>query len=98
MFQIDLVSLIKVKASLSKQFHIQPSEIDRMAFWEYEFYLNAINDIINEENEQQKKEMDKYDIDGMMNAAHPKNMNKMMSGMTSKMPDFGKMSMPSPGF
>ena len=30
--------------------------------WEYEFYIKQLNEIVEEENEQQRKEMDGYNI------------------------------------
>jgi hypothetical protein len=44
------VSFVKVKATLAKQFHIQPSEIDQMPMWEYEFFVDHIQEMIKEEN------------------------------------------------
>lgn len=95
LFQIDILGLIKIKASLGKQFHIQPSEIDKMPFWEYEFYLEALNDMVTEENDAQQKEMDKYKINEMMSNANPKNIGKTMQQAQPKMPNFSNMSMPS---
>ena len=37
-FKIDIMDLISIKAQLSNSFHIQPSEIDKMPFWELELY------------------------------------------------------------
>ena len=45
---------------LSKNFHIQPTEIDKMPMWEYEMYIMQLNEIVKEENEGQKREADKY--------------------------------------
>lgn len=87
LFKIDLLSLIKIKASLSKNFHIQPSEIDKMPMWEYELYIQALNDLVNEENDKQKKEMDKYDVDGYRKMASPKNLEKMTNPSMPKMPN-----------
>lgn len=61
------MSLIKSKAILSKNFHIQPSEVDMMPMWEYELYLKQLNELVEEENEKHKdieqgqgKDMNKY--------------------------------------
>lgn len=94
LFSIDVLQLIKVKASLSKQFRLQPSEIDRMAFWEYEYYLKIMNDLVKEENDQQEREMDKYNVREHMNAAKPGNMSKMLRQSQPKMPTFGSIKMP----
>ena len=51
---------------LSKQFSIAPSEVDKMAYWEYEYFMKEINDLVKEENETQKKQYaeteEKYNI------------------------------------
>lgn len=79
LFRINLVENIKIKAALAKQFHIQPSELDKMYFWEYELFIMQINDLVKSENDQQKAEMDKYHVGEYMNMANPRNMQKMMN-------------------
>lgn len=81
------MGLIKIKASLSKTFHIQPSEIDKMPMWEFELYIKQLNELVEEENNKQQKEMDKHNVKGYMDMAKPQNMQKMMQG-----PDFSKMN------
>lgn len=96
LFFINVSNLITTKAALAKNFHIQPSEIDKMPYWEYEFFLISLNEQVKEENDKQKAEMDKYDVKGAMKAANPKNIQKMSQSMTPKMPSFN--SMPGPNF
>ena len=48
------MDIISLKAQLGKAFHIQPSEIDRMPFWELELYVKELERLIKEENEAQK--------------------------------------------
>ena len=57
--------------------------------WEYELYVQQLNELIKDENDHQKKEMDKYHINDYMQSAHPKNIQKM--AQTPKMPDMPKM-------
>ena len=98
LFKIDIVNYIKNKAALAKNFHIQPSEIDKMPTWEYEYFMMALNDLVNDENEEQKKEMSKYNIDQYKKMANPNSYKNMANGpkmpnMTMpsmKMPDMGK--------
>ena len=87
LFKINVVNLIQIKASLAKNFHIQPSEIDAMPMWEYEMFIKEMNDQVQAENKQQQAEMDKYHVKDYMNAASPKNIQKMTN---PKMPDFSK--------
>lgn len=74
---------------MTKEFHISPLEIDKMMMWEYEMWLEALNNQIKEENEQQKQESEKYDIQKYQNMA--KNPSKLMpksSNINMKMPKF----------
>ena len=99
LFMIDLHRLIELKATISKNFHINPSEIDAMPFWEYELFIMSLNEQVQEENDRQKAEMDKYHVDEHMDSMRPGKMQKTMSSMTPKMPampSFG--SMPTPSF
>lgn len=95
MWKMDLVEFVKVKAVLAKQFHIQPSELEMMPFWEYEIFLKHLNELVKDENEQQKSQMDKYHVDEYMEMARPGNMRKMMS--TPQMPGMNMGKMPSIG-
>jgi hypothetical protein len=88
LIKIDLLHLIQIKANLAKNFHIQPSEIDKMQMWEYELFLKYLNDSIKEENDRQEKEMSKYKIDDYKKASDPSRFGK--SFQQPKMP-----SMPS---
>lgn len=68
-FQIDLLRLIKNKALLCKNFNIQPSELDRMTFYEYEFYLLEVQDMIKKEQDKQDENNEKYNPSSMMRQA-----------------------------
>ena len=86
---MDLMHLIKMKATLAKNFHIQPSEIDEMPVWEYELFIQYINDEVKEENDKQQKEMDKYNINDYRKMSDPSKIQKMSQ------PQMPKMQMPS---
>ena len=92
--KMDIMDLISIKASLSKHFHIQPSEIDNMAVWEYELYVKCLNDLVKEENDSQEKEMKKYKIDEHMKMANPNNLQKMANPKMPNMPNMRQMKMP----
>ena len=87
--KMDIMNLIKLKASLSKAFHIPPSEIDAMPMWEFELYVKTLNELVEEENDKQQKEMDKYHVNDYKNMANPKNMQKM-----TQPPNFANMQTP----
>ena len=85
LFQVNLLNLIKNKVSLSKNFYIAPSEIDRMYYWEYEYLLEEVNNNIKTENEKNEKEYSKY---GNMSP------NSMMKNAQSQMPRMPSMNIP----
>lgn len=91
--KMDIMNLIKLKASLSKAFHIQPSEVDAMPMWEFELYVKTLNEMVEEENDKQQKEMDKYHVKEYMDMSRPSNVKKMTQG-----PDFSKMHAQRPNF
>jgi hypothetical protein len=90
--KMDIMSLINIKASLSKAFHIQPSEIDNMPMWEFEFYIKKINELVEEENDKQQQEMDKHNIKDYQKYANPKNLSKMAQ---PQMPNFNNVKAPN---
>lgn len=93
LFKIDVSNLIKTKAGLAKNFRIQPSEVDAMPYWEYEMFLTYLNEQVEEENQEQQEQMEKYHVQEHMENMRPGKMEKTMSSMTPKMPDFSNMNM-----
>ena len=94
MFRINLENLIKNKIYIAREYHIQPSEIDKIPFYEYEIYLEQMNLIAKKQEEENKKQQEEYE--GMRSSMNPA---KMMSGMKSsmsmpKMPTISSPSMP----
>lgn len=83
---MNLFEFVKLKAALAKNFHIQPTEIDKMPYWEYELFVEQLSNLVKEENDNQKAEMDKYDIDNIKKISNPSYMNKTISSMQPKMP------------
>lgn len=77
LWKISIMNLIKFKASLAKNFHVQPSEVDNMPMWEYELFIKELNNQVEEENKDQQAQMDKYGVDKYSKMADPKNMQKM---------------------
>ena len=74
-----------------EKLHLQPSELDLLPYYEYEYTLEMFNEIIKERNDQETKnnrEMeDKYNI-GSMQSQAKKNMSQY------KAPTMPKISMP----
>ena len=95
LFKINLMEHIKLRAILAKQYHIQPSEIDQMPFWEYELFIKYLNDAAQEENDKQQAEMDKYHVGEYMNMTRPGNISKMTQSAIPKMPNMNMGKMPT---
>ena len=84
MYLVDIRNLVKNKLSICKEYHVQPSEIDRMMYFEYEYILEEIYKDIREQEKRQKeqeKQQESY------RSSMP-NYSKMMSGIQSSMPKF----------
>lgn len=84
MYLVDIRNLVRNKLNICKEYHIQPSEIDRMMYFEYEYILEDINKDIKEQEKRQKeqeKQQESY------KSSMP-NYSKMMSGMQSSIPKF----------
>lgn len=94
LFRIDLINYIKVKSILAKEFHIQPSEIDRMPAWEYELFMKEINQAVKEENERNKAEMDKAGYDKAQKMSDPKYAKHMAQNQMPKMPNMNSFKIP----
>lgn len=90
-FQINIENLVRNKVALVRNFHIQPSEIDRMPYWEYEYFTKFANEMIEEENKQQKEGNEDYSMDAM-----ERKSNSMMRNASSqfKMPKMPSISTP----
>ena len=52
LFQIDVRNLAKNRLFIAKEFKIQPSEIYKLDFFEYEWYLEDINEYQKEKQSQ----------------------------------------------
>lgn len=87
LFTIDLQNFIYIKAILAKEFHIQPSELERMPAWEYELFMQEINKAIKEDNKRNKEEEDKYNVNDMRKMTERRNIDKMTSDAYKKVPN-----------
>lgn len=86
LFSIDLLRLIQTKAILSKQFSIAPSEIDAMKFWEYEYFMKELNNLVEEENKQNEKQKEQYNMETLMKHQQSQ-QSKIMRTSQPKMPN-----------
>lgn len=85
---MDVRNLVRSKLVIARDYHIQPSEIDKMVYFEYEYILEDINEERKEQEKRNAEEEKKYgDIGKGMN------YNSMMRNMT-KTPSLPKINVP----
>ena len=81
---IDLRNLVRNKLYICRDWHIQPSEIDKMAYYEYEWILEDIKAENKRQEEEHKKPEEEH-----KNMMQTPRMPKMPS-----MPSMPKLSIP----
>lgn len=91
LLRVNLRNLVKNELYICKEWHIQPSEIDRLPYYEYEWILEYINEDHKEQEKRSKEEEKQYDS---MKKGMP-NMNNMMKGY--QQPTLPKVSLPKFG-
>ena len=92
-FQIDLRAFYKNRVYVQKHLHIQPSEVDALSYYEYQWMLTDLVEMIKEENgekssgqDQANEQMDKMKSDA----------SKYTKGYgLNNMPKLGSFKMPS---
>lgn len=89
-FVIDLRNLTKNKLFICKEYHIQPSEIDKMQFWQYEWFTDEIKEISKEEEKRQKEQEKQQQ--SMQSSLNP---SSMMRNVQSSMPNIAAPKMPT---
>lgn len=74
-----------------EKLHVQPSELDMLPYYEYEYMVEIYNDIIKERNNEEKKQSqsaeDKYNV-----SSAQRSMNK--NAQSYKTPSVPKFNMP----
>lgn len=81
--------MVRNKLYICKEYHIQPSEIDRLVFFEYEYMLEDIKAEQKEAERRNAEEEKKY---SSMNKVP--NYNQMMSNVGRSMPSLSSFKMP----
>lgn len=82
--------MVKNKLYICRDYHLQPSEIDRVPFYEYEMWIENINQIQKEEEkrrEMEEKQQSRYDPSRYMSSMS-RSMSSSMSNIGSSMPNF----------
>lgn len=93
LFKVNIANLVQNKAQLAYTCRTQPSEIDRMPYWEYEEYMKAMKHIIEEENKRQEEaEKGKQAKTPSINS-YQRQAQRSVPRMPSapRMPNFNKM-------
>lgn len=62
-----------------------------MPMWEYELFISELNNQVKEENDQQQKEMDKYNINDYKKMSNPSNISKYTHSKIPNMPSVPKI-------
>ena len=81
MFSINIENLSKTKLYICKDYHIQPSEIMKLPYYEYEYILENIHEIEKKEEEKQKQEEKQQ-----QNMENNMNPGKMIGNISNSMP------------
>lgn len=72
-----------------EKLHVQPSELDMLPYYEYEYTISIYNDLIkdrkSDEDQSYAKESDKYNINGMQGQMK-RSMGSMKSPAMPSMP------------
>ena len=87
MFRANIRNLVKNKLSICREWHIQPSELDRLPYFEYEQILDEVNEVAKEQAKKNEEEQKRYNS---MQKTIP-NMNNLTSSIGKSLP---KMTMP----
>ena len=84
--------MVKNELYICKEWHIQPSEINRLPYYEYEWILEDINEDHKEQEKRSKEEQKQYDS---MKQSMP-NLNNMQRNIGKSMPNMTlpKISIP----
>lgn len=93
LFRVNLRNLVKNKIHICKDYHIQPSEIDKLIYFEYEWYLDEIREIQTEEEARNKEQEDKYK--GMGSFSDMQRNIKMPQMPQVSTPSLPKVSVPN---
>ena len=88
LLRVNLKNLAKSKLYICRDWHIQPSEIDKLPYYEYEWMIEYINEDYKEQEKRSKEEQKQYDS---MKKGMP-NMNNMMKGY--QQPTLPKINLP----
>ena len=86
MFRVNIENLVRNKLYICKEYHIQPSEIDRMMYFDYETMMEEIKQIQTNQEKENEKQQEQYDK--MQSNMNPSSMMRNMQMPKMQMPSF----------
>lgn len=81
--------MVKNKLIIARDYHIQPSEIDELVFFEYEYILEDITKEQKEAEKKNKEEQKQYSGQGKV-----PNYNQISSSLSRSMPSLPRITIP----
>lgn len=60
LFKVNITNLVHDKVIIVKEFYIQPSEIDRMPYWEYEMIREEVMKYLKEREQENERQRTDY--------------------------------------
>lgn len=94
-FQIDMRQYFKMRARLLYHLRLQPSEYENAPFYEYQYYVKDLIDILKERNDGEDD--NKYNVDNTYDkmkqdsSKYTKGMKGMGGNKMPKMPSIPKL-------
>ncbi len=90
-FQIDLRAFYKNRVYVQHHLHIQPSEIDDLCYYEYQWMVKDLVEMLKEQNGDKSTSQDQANeqMDKMKSQT-----SKYTKGFGNNMPKMGNMKMP----
>ena len=85
LWRVNLRNLVKNKLYICRDWHLQPSEIDKMVYFEYEQILEEINDFNKEQEKRSQAEQKQYDK-MMQQSKSNANYNQMYKNAQQSLP------------
>jgi hypothetical protein len=91
-FQIDLRGFYKNRVYVQHHLHIQPSEIDNMNYYEYQWMLKDLVEMLKEQNGEKSENNMDTQMENMK--AQTDKYTKGFGGNMPKLGNFSNMKMP----
>ena len=92
-FQVELRTFYKNRVYVQHHLHIQPSEIDALCFYEYQWMLKDLIEMLKEQNgENGNKTDNEFDVNSQIDKIKSQS-SKYNKGMNLNLPKLGKFKL-----